>query len=187
MGSQVIEAVTFGSRDALLDALRRGGDPNDSQDGQSALVLACIQDRDDLVADLLTHGADVRVSETDGTTPLHVAASIANAGIARLLIGGGANVNAIDSIGQTPLMVAARAGSEHVTEELLRAHANAKARDKVGRNALHWAVAGGDFPVVIEVLLSAGADPGDRTVTGETVLDYAVALNRGSTIAALTP
>jgi len=38
MGSQVIEALIWSSRDALLDALQKGGNPNDVEGGSSALA-----------------------------------------------------------------------------------------------------------------------------------------------------
>jgi len=68
MGSQVIEAVVCSSRDALLDALQHGGNPNDEEDGISALVMACTQDRDDLAADLQRETANPihRLRAADG-------------------------------------------------------------------------------------------------------------------------
>ena len=53
MGSGVTEAVVFGSRDALSDALAAGGNPDETEKGVTALTLACIQNREDLVSELL--------------------------------------------------------------------------------------------------------------------------------------
>jgi uncharacterized protein len=186
MGSQVLEAVTFGSRDALLDALHRGGNPNDVENGQSALALACIQDRADLVADLIAHGANVGAAESDGTTALHTVAGIGSGELGRILLKAGADPNATTDIGQTALMVAARTGSEALTDLLLKAGANARARDHLGRNALHWAVTDGDFVGVVKLLLAAGINPTERAKNGQSPLDYAVCLNRGGIIAALS-
>ena len=186
MGSQVLEAVTFGSRDALLDALRRGGNPNDVENGQSALAMACIQDRADLVADLIAHGANVSAAGSDGTTALHTVAAIGSVGLGRILLEAGADPNAINDIGQTPLIVAARIGSEELIEVLLKAGANARARDHLGRNALHWAATDGDFGGVAGLLRTAGTSPNERTKNGQSALDYAVSLNRGAIIAALS-
>lgn len=178
MGSQVIEALIWSSRDALLDALQKGGNPNDGEGGSSALTLACVQGRDDLAGDLLRHGARVDGTEEDEAPPLHIAASLGNALLTELLIDAGANVNATNDIGQTPLMAGAKSGSIAVVALLLRAHANAMARDNDGRNALHWALVGGDYPDIVIRLREAGASPYERTKDGHSPLDYAVTLSR---------
>lgn len=185
MGSQVIEAVICSSRDALLDALQRGGDANDTDSGQSALMLACVQDRDDLAADLIRHGADPNAKAADGSTPLFVAASLGSHELTRVLISAGANVHAVNDIGQTPLMVAAKSGSEMVIELLLNAGASAKARDYKQLNALHWAATGGDFPSVASLLIAHGTDPRERTGNGQSPLDYAISLKRHGMIGVL--
>ena len=185
MGSQVIEAVVCSSRDALLDALQNGGNPNDEEDGISALTMACTQDRGDLAGDLIRHGANVNATEQDGSTPLFIAAGIGSESLTQVLLDAGADVNAINDIGQTPLMVAAKVGSPEVVTMLLKAHANGRAHDEHGLNALHWAATGGDFDQVIRLLLAAGANPDDRTIDGKSALDYAISLNRRAIIAAL--
>lgn len=178
MGSQVIEAVMWSSRDALLDALQRGGDANDTENGQSALMLACVQDRDDLAGDLLRHGADPHAKAADGSTPLLIAAGLGSHGLTSVLVAAGASVNAVNDIGQTPLMVAAKSGSDGVVELLLNAGASATARDYKRLNALHWAATGGDFPSVASLLIAHGADPREKTANGQSALDYAISLRR---------
>jgi hypothetical protein len=44
MESSVIQAIVLGSRDALLDALERGGNPDDAENSVPALTLVCLQD-----------------------------------------------------------------------------------------------------------------------------------------------
>lgn len=99
MGSQVVEAVLWSSRDALLDALQRSGGANDSENGQSALMLACVQDRDDLAGDLLRHGADPNGEAADGSTPLFIAAGLGGSGLTSVLVAASANVNVVNNIG----------------------------------------------------------------------------------------
>jgi len=178
MGSQVIEALIWSSRDALIDALQKGGNPNDGDSGSSALSLACAQGRDDLAGDLVRHGARVDGTEEDETPPLHIAASLGNAQLTELLIHAGANVNAANDIGQTPLMAGAKSGSIAVVTLLLQARANAMARDNNGRNALHWALVGGDHPDIIARLRKSGASSHERTKEGQSPLDYAITLDR---------
>jgi ankyrin repeat protein len=185
MGSQVIEALIWSSRDALLDALQNGGNPNDVEGGISALAIACTQDRDDLAGDLIRHGARVNAKEEDGSTPIFVAAGAGSEALTRLLLDAGADVNITNDAGQTPLMVAAKSGSAEVVKALLTSRADPCARDRRGLNALHWAATDGDFPDVVRLLLAAGTSSDVRTVSGQTVLDYAVSLNRRAMIAAL--
>lgn len=185
MGSQVIEAVMWSSRDALLDALQRGGDANDIENGQSALMLACLQDRDDLAADLVRHGADVNAKAPDGSTPLFTATYLGSRELVRVLISAGADVNATNHVGQTPLMVAAKSGSDGVIELLANAGADAKARDHQHRSALHWAATGGDFPSVAKLLIAHGTDPREKTSDGKSALDYAISLQRNGMVRAL--
>jgi len=187
MGSQVIEAVVCSSRDALLDALQNGGNPNDEEDGISALAMACTQDSEDLAGDLIRHGANVNTTEQDGSTPIFIAAGLGSEALTRVLLDAGADLNAVNEIGQTPLMVAAKSGSPEVVKMLLKAGVDGRARDKHGLNALHWTATGGDFDQIAHLLLAAGTNPGDRTIDGKSALDYAVSLNRGAMIAALTP
>ena len=178
VNSRVFDAVVYSSRDALLDALHAGESPNILTDGQSALSLACLQDRPDLVKDLLANGADPNILGGDGSTPLFVAAGTGNSEIVRDLLTAGAGSNARNAIGQSPLMISATAGDNASISLLLDAAADARAIDAEGRNALHWAVIGGDFTDVIHSLIDAGASAQDRTKDGLMSLDYAKSLNR---------
>jgi len=186
VGSSVIDAVVLASRDALLDALQRGCDPNEAEDGRSALALACLNQSLDLVSDLIRFGADVNAAESDGTTPIFHAAFNGNSILVHALLDAGARTDARNEVGQTPLMVAAKSGSVQTVLLLLRFGSTASARDQNGRNALHWASTGGDFDDVIEALLVAGVDPTDRTIEGDSAIDYAFRLKRDASLAAMT-
>ena len=178
MASPVIEAIMMSSRDALLDALHRGGNANETEDGNSALVWACLQDREDLASDLLRNGADVNAAGSDGTTPLFIAVMIESIGLTTLLLKAGASTEPKNEIGQTPLMVAAKTGCEDILSALIDAGASATALDAAERNAMHWAITDGDFPEVVERLLAAGTNPRQRSKEGLTPLDYAKDLGR---------
>src|SRR2546430_4965457 len=51
----------------------------------TTLFRSCIQDRADLVADLIAHGANVSAAGSDGTTALHTVAAIGSVGLGRIL------------------------------------------------------------------------------------------------------
>jgi len=178
MCSAVVEAVMMGSRDALSDALSMGGNPDDTQNSVSALKLACIQERDDLVSELLRYGARVNASDEEGVTALHTAASTGNSKIVSLLLDAGADPEAMTSTGQTPLMRAAQTGDEKVVRLLCQRKAAASRTDKGGLNALHWTAIGGDFVEAFAALVEGGAKINSATRDGRTPLDYAVSLKR---------
>jgi len=182
----IIEAVISGDLAALKAALLAGASPNESDGVSCALSLSCIQERDDLVAELLRNGANVDLKEIDGSTPVFMAASIGNILILKALLEGGADTNVRNNIGQTSLMIAAHSGKVDCTKALLAHGADLKAIDNEGLGILHWAAIGGDWPDVTEVLLKAGADIYKKGLYGKTVIDYASSLNRTSMLRVLT-
>lgn len=105
-----------------------------------------------------------RKSEPDvdefGRTPLHYAAADGDSVLVQRLIASGADVNALDVNRWTPLHFAAQAVSATVAAKLIEAGANVAIRDRFGNTPLFRAVfsSSGDGSV-IELLLSAGADP----------------------------
>ncbi|BAN35387.1 ankyrin [Sulfuricella denitrificans skB26] len=64
-----------------------------------------------------------------GSTPLHIAASNSNPGIAKLLVAKGANINARDNNGLTPLHIAAFTGKKELVEFFLSKGADPYAKD----------------------------------------------------------
>ncbi|XP_054267735.1 ankyrin repeat domain-containing protein 6-like isoform X1 [Macrosteles quadrilineatus] len=80
------------------------------------------------------------LSDSDGRTALHLAASAGHVEVISPLVLAGAPVNAIDSSGCTALQLAASEGHEQVIEQLLKHGANPNNQDIVhGNTALHEA------------------------------------------------
>ncbi len=63
---------------------------------------------------LLSHGADVRVAQEGGWTPLHQAAAHCPIQMIELLLSHGAEVNAVSEDGRTPLRMAAENKHEEI-------------------------------------------------------------------------
>ena len=189
-------------RTELLQLLgAKGGNVNERDAaGNSALHLLSgggyDMDKVDQMASLIASGADLNVTNSQGQTPLHVAAGKiglwdnndppVNAPF-QLLIYHKANVNAQDNQGLTPLDVIALSDSSFRKEAiraLLDAGANPNLRDKQGRTAAHLFLSGkwpwDDAGQCIDMLVAAGADLSIKDDEGRTPLHYLAALGNQS-------
>ncbi len=153
----------------LLDA---GADPNTKlRGGETVLMTAARTGVPGPVKALLAHGADVNAKESKGQTAIMWAASAGNAEVVDALIQAGADFYTPLPSGFTPMFFAARDGRIDVVLRLLRAGVDVDAvmdpEKKAGKgpsegtSALILAVENGHFELA-EVLLQAGADPGDQ-------------------------
>ena len=106
---------------------------------------------------------------SDGFTALHFAAFFGKPEVARILLEAGADVNAVadNDMHVQPLHSAAAGRHLEVCRLLLAAGAEVDARQAGGFTALHAAAQNGD-PELVELFLSARADPGATTDAGET-------------------
>lgn len=129
------------------------------------------------LASLLSYGADVRATNNDGWTALHMAFNYRRRTSAPLLVlpNAGAMVNAPESRGRTPLMVACANGWEvgdDLMRLLLKHGADVHARDNMQRTVLHIACEHQDEECV-RLLLDAGADIEACSKSGQTPLHVA--------------
>ena len=108
--------------------------------GETALMLAALQGRMDLVQRLLQRGAAI---SQDGWNALHYAASGPEPQIVALLLERGAPINARSPNGTTALMMAAGYGSEQSATLLLERDADTQVRNDRGLNAADFARAAG--------------------------------------------
>lgn len=122
--------------------------------GETALMLAAIRGRMDMVRLLLESGAAVN---QPGWTPLIYAAAGSQTDIARLLIERGAQVNAAAENGTTALMMAAREGHLSIVLLLMEKGADLNYRSPFGWTALGVAESRNRKDVV-ELLIRAGAE-----------------------------
>jgi len=182
------------SNDGAIEIARllvaKGADPKViGASGRTTLIMAANQNDLAMVKFFLEHGVPVNaVDSTDkfGHTALMAAAAQSNTAMVKALIQKGADVNMATSDaatvkngplafkGRTALMMAAPYGSPEMIRAFLDAHANVNARDVAGMSPLMFAVASeNQDPEVIQMLLTAGADPKVQSTTGETALDWA--------------
>lgn len=143
---------------SLLDA---GANPN-IKNGYGKTPVNIVMDFE-ILSMLLTAGADLNIKDNFGNTPLH---NIFNAGqrmskdIFEKLLYFTPDVNVTNDCGMTPLHIACRTNNPYAVCALLAFGANSNAQDMTGTTPLQCIPTYDRFDIdVMEVLLSAGADP----------------------------
>ena len=165
--------------------------------GATPLHWAALKGQEAVVGLLLARGADSKLTNGNGETPLQVATRAHKAGVVSLLqplgtSGGGATGEASGGApaatnGQGDLFAAAKAGDAARVRALLEKNPSwLNATDAAyGGTALHWAALRGHVEVV-SFLMAAGADLEARNKAGETPLQAARRGGNKDVIAALT-
>lgn len=131
----------------------------------------------------LERGADVKVVDDAGDTPLAVAARRGNNAAIEALLGKGATLNTRNYVGNTPLALAASNGRDTTVALLVAKGADVNARVGRGETPLNLAVMRGQAATV-KVLLANKADINAPSTSDETPLALALRLKK-TDIAAL--
>jgi ankyrin repeat protein len=170
----LMHATVLGNVKAVVDLLRRGADPNQTDhQGATCLLRAVKARRGVIVEELLRHGADVNIAKGGGWSPLHEAALEGLTEIAAILINAGADVNLRSGAhsGWTPLFYTARWGHKSVAEKLLMAGADVNCFSWLeGWTPLHFATCWGRCDMV-RLLIECGADVNKAGFSQDTPLD----------------
>jgi uncharacterized protein len=138
----------------LRRLIAAGVDLNLRHAGLTALLAATrdsLRGRPDTVMTLLANGADPRAADTEGRTPLHFAALVAEPDVAALLLDAGAPIDALNRDGHSPLGVACAAGNWRLARFLLER--KARPEPPGGQPALLAAAGGEDDPAGVQLLL----------------------------------
>lgn len=159
----------------LLDAPR--ADPNIRicvrEKESTALHLAADEGNAECVALLLSKGADAKVKNHRGFSPLHLAARTSSIEVVELLLREGtADPNAEDFDHRTPLHAAVGKSDSafDILETLISWGANVNAKDVYGFTALHLAALDG-LAHCVEMLIYHGADVSTKSRKGTTALN----------------
>ncbi|HSA33399.1 MAG TPA: ankyrin repeat domain-containing protein [bacterium] len=108
--------------------------------GRTILMLAAVQNNEELFDFLVAKGADTNARSLEGETPLLMAAKAGNRKMVDYLIEKGADPNAKDNFGRTTLMYASASGNVDLVKLFLGKGAELNALDKYTHNALVFAV-----------------------------------------------
>jgi uncharacterized protein len=114
----------------------------------------------------------VEVSNSDGDTPLGLAAANGNEKAVELLLAAGAKTDTQDSHGRTSLMKASDTGHAGIVEKLIKHGANVNATDLHGETALMVAACWG-YSRVVRTLARGGASCDFRNKHGWSALMFA--------------
>jgi len=136
-------------------------------DGSAALHWVVLVDDIDTAKLLLAAGADAKLANRLGVTPLAIASTNGNEEMIRLLVKAGADTNALDSVGEPPLWAAVRSGSLNAVKALVDNNASLVFKDSAQQTTLMLAVRE-DHPDIVRFLVDKGADVNAKTRTGQT-------------------
>jgi ankyrin repeat protein len=145
-----------------------------TENGMTALHLACWQGKEKIFRILIKKGVPVDAREKSGMTPLLLASMHGNLDAVKVLLEHKADVNAQDQNGLFPLLQAAKDGRKEIVQRLLDAGADPRATmGKSGLTALHMACALG-YGDIARALLDKGADAKTTNVWQHTPYGLAV-------------
>jgi RNA polymerase sigma factor (sigma-70 family) len=168
------QAAAYGSLELVRSYLR--DDPalvhfgtGAATQGWSPLWAAAYWRRQEILALLLAHGADVNARTRRKETALHGAVSGGDISLVQMLLDRGSDVNVQDESGRTPLHRAAWKRSADIVALLLQHKAEANCKDSYGHTPMHlastkegtavdgWGEAKAPNPKIIQSLKEYGA------------------------------
>jgi ankyrin repeat protein len=165
------KAVKFDDAAKVAKLLKRGMDPNMTDEGGTPLIVLAAREKSDNVAKLLVDNPNTDIEKVDShdENAMMLAALNGDTGLVKLLIDKGAEVN---KKGWAPLHYAAANGHDDIVQLLVDHSAYIDAASPNGTTPLMMA-ARGDHITTMKVLLDAGADPRVKNQIGMTALDFA--------------
>ncbi|WP_240906297.1 ankyrin repeat domain-containing protein [Thermomonas sp. HDW16] len=185
-GLPVLAAVLPDLR-LLRGLIERGVDINAAHAWTTPLLAATRDSwhgRPEAVMTLLANGADPRIADAEGNTPLHYAARSSDPGVAALLRDAGAEMDALNGEGVSPLGTACIAGNWRLARFLLERGAKPEPAD--GQPVL-LAAAGTeeDDAAGVQLLLRHKARVDARDARGRSALHEAAFAGHAGIVAAL--
>src|SRR5215471_15948326 len=154
---------------AVRSMLNQKADVNaPGSDGTPALHWVVRVDDLETARLLIQAGADAKMADRYGVTPISLAASNGNAAMIKLLLDAGADANSVDPTGETTLMTAAKIGDLEAVRTLLDGGAKVDTTDPTFKQTALMIAVRENHPEVVALLVKRGANVNAQTRTGET-------------------
>jgi ankyrin repeat protein len=138
------------------------------KDGTPALQWVVRVDDLETAQLLIRAGADVKLADRYGMTPLFLACANGNAAMIKLLLDSGADANSVDPAGETALMITARVGNLESVKVLLDGGAKVDTTDPTYKQTALMIAVRENHSDVVRLLIDRGADVNAKTRTGQT-------------------
>jgi ankyrin repeat protein len=138
------------------------------KDGTPALHWVVRVDDLDTAQALIRAGADVKLADRYGVTPLYLACANGNAAMIKVLLNAGADANSVDPTGETALMTAVRIGNLESVKTLLDSGAKVDTTDPTYKQTALMIGVRENHASVVRLLIERGADINAQTRTGQT-------------------
>jgi uncharacterized protein len=167
----IVKAVKFDYVAQVTKLVKRGVDPNTTDDEGTPLIVLAAREKSDKVAKALIDNPNTDIEKLDkhDENAMMLAALNGDIDLVKLLIDKGAEVN---KKGWAPLHYAATNGHDDIVQLLIDHSAYIDAASPNGTTPLMMA-ARGNHVTTMKVLLDAGADPRLKNQIGVTALDFA--------------
>ncbi len=185
--SALMIAVTLPDPRLLRALIAKGADVNRLHGGITPLIAATrdsYQGRPEAVTTLLANGADARIADPSGNTPLHHAARCAEPIVAALLLDAAADVNAVSAEGTTALGIACGNANWTVASFLLE-HGAKPDIERAQPALLFAAGIANDDPAGVKLLLKHRANVNVRAALERTPLMAAALAGHSGIVEAL--
>jgi ankyrin repeat protein len=166
--SSLPEAAMYRDMAAVRSLLTQKVDVNaPGKDGTPALHWVVRVDDIDTAKLLIKAGANVRLADRYGVTPIFLACANGNAAMIQLLLDSGADPNTVDPAGETALMTAAKVGDVASVRVLADAGAKIDTRDPAFQQTALMMAVRENRTEVVRFLVERHADVNAQTRTGQ--------------------
>ena len=163
------DAAMHRDMDAVRSMLSKKVDVNaPGNDGTPALHWVVRVDDLETARMLVQAGANVKLADRYGVTPIYIACTNGNAAMIKLLLDAGADANTVDPTGETALMTASRVGDVESVRALLDHGAKVDATDPAFKQTALMIAIRENRAGVVRLLVDHGANVNAQTRTGET-------------------